>query len=65
MGTLLAAIFIAIVAVALFIQRRPLAQMQAMVLGGSILPGCVVAEAVVLLVIAVAFAIVHFAGLLS
>jgi hypothetical protein len=65
MGTLLTAIFLASVALALFIQRRPLAHMQAMVLGGSVVPGCVVAEAVVLLAIAIAFAVVHFTGLLS
>jgi len=63
MGTLLTAIFLASVALALFI--RPLAHMQAMVLGGSVVPGCVVAEAVVLLAIAIAFAVVHFTGLLS
>ena len=48
------ALFIAIVAVVVFFQRRALAQMQAGILGGSVVPGCVVAEAVVLLLIAVA-----------
>lgn len=65
MGTLLVALFLAAVAVALFIQRRALAQMQAMVLGGSIAPGCVVAEAVLLLGIAVAFAVAWWTGALS
>jgi hypothetical protein len=50
----LAGLFIAIVAVVVFLRRRPLAHAQALVLGGSVLPGCVIAEAVVLLLIAIA-----------
>jgi hypothetical protein len=49
----LAGLFIAIVAVVVFLRRRPLAHAQALVLGGSVLPGCVIAEAVVLLLIAI------------
>jgi hypothetical protein len=63
MLNLFIAIFIAIVAVLVFIQRRRLAQMQAMTLGGSIGPGCVVAEAVVLLVIGIVFGVAYFSGL--
>lgn len=62
MGNLFAAIFLALVAAAVFIQRRRLAHMQALTLGGSIRPGCVIVEAIVLLLIAVIFAIVHFSG---
>ena len=62
MSSLFIAIFIAVVALLVFIQRRRLAQMQAMTLGGSIRPGCVVVEAVVLLLIAVAFAFAYFSG---
>jgi hypothetical protein len=54
---LLAGIFIAIVAVIVYVKRRELARAQALVLGGSILPGCVVAEAVVLLLIGLAIAL--------
>ena len=54
---MLAAIFIAVVAVIVFLQRRRLAHAQALVLGGSILPGCVVAQAIALLLIAVTIAI--------
>jgi hypothetical protein len=54
MAALLAALFIAAVAVGVFLRRRQLAHAQALVLGGSILPGCVIAEAVVLLLIAIA-----------
>ncbi len=39
-------------AVAILVRRRDFASFQANVLGGSILPGCVIAEAVVLLAIA-------------
>lgn len=52
-----AGIFIAIVAIIVFLQRRRLAHAQALILGGSVLPGCVVAEAIVLLLIAVAIAL--------
>jgi hypothetical protein len=48
------ALFVALVAVVVFMQRRPLAALQAGLLGGSVVPGCVVAEAIVLLAIAVA-----------
>ena len=60
MMALLSALFIALVAVVVFLRRRQLAHAQALVLGGSVLPGCVVAEAVVLLLIAVAIAITGF-----
>jgi hypothetical protein len=56
-------IFIAVVAVLVFAQRRRLAQMQAMTLGGSVGPGCVIAEAAVLLLIAIAFAVAYFSAL--
>lgn len=46
--------FIALVAVVVFFKRRELATFQANILGGSILPGCVIAEAVALLLLAVA-----------
>ena len=58
MASLLAGAFIAIVAVVVFLRRQQLAHAQALVLGGSILPGCVVAEAVVLLRIGIAIALV-------
>jgi len=45
-------LIIAAVAVALFVDRRRLAAFQANILGGSILPGCVVAEAALLLILA-------------
>lgn len=51
--SLFAAVFLAIVAVVVFVQRRRLAQAQALVLGGSVMPGCVIVEAIVLLLIAI------------
>ncbi|HEX8170297.1 MAG TPA: hypothetical protein VF824_07145 [Thermoanaerobaculia bacterium] len=39
-------------AVALFLARRPMASLQAGLAGGRINPGCVVAEAAILLLIA-------------
>jgi hypothetical protein len=63
MPTLFAAIFMAVVAVIVFVQRRRLAQMQALVLGGSVFTGCVVIEAVVLFVIAIVFSVAYFRGL--
>jgi hypothetical protein len=57
MASLLAGAFIAIVAVVVFMRRRQLAHAQALVLGGSILPGCVIAEAIVLLLIGIAIAL--------
>lgn len=54
---LFAGVFIAIIAVIVFLQRRRLAHAQALILGGSVLPGCVVAEAIVLLLIAIVIAL--------
>jgi hypothetical protein len=50
----IAAAFLAVVAVIVFAQRKQLAKLQAGILGGSVFPGCVVAEAIVLLLIAMA-----------
>lgn len=63
MGTLFAGLFLALVAAIVFAQRRRLAEMQALILGGSIGPGCVVAQAIVLLVLAAVFAFAYFTGL--
>jgi hypothetical protein len=48
----LAAALFAVVAVALYAAREPLARGQALVLGGRIGAGCVIAEAVLFLVLA-------------
>jgi hypothetical protein len=59
MGPWVVAAFIAAVGVLIFARRRQLAQMQAMILGGSVVPGCVVAEALALLVAAAAVVLAH------
>ena len=51
-----AAAFVAIIGILVILQRRSLARAQAMILGGSILPGCAVAEGIALLLIAAAIA---------
>lgn len=57
MAAYLGALFIIAVAVAMFVTRRQMAEAQAAVIGGSVHPGCVVAEVVVLLLIALAIAL--------
>jgi len=57
--TWFAIVLAAVVALALIVARRPFAEMQAMVLGGRVAPGCVIAEAAVLLVIALAIFLVR------
>lgn len=53
--------FIALIGIVVILQRRSLARAQALILGGTILPGCAVAEGVALLVIALA--IIVFGGM--
>ena len=53
----LSAVILAIVGIAVILQRRPLAQMHALILGGTVRAGCIVAEGVVLLVFAVLIAV--------
>lgn len=48
----LAGAFFAAIAVALFAAREPLSRGQSLVVGGRIGPGCVIAEAIALLVLA-------------
>ena len=51
--------FLGIVAIVMILQRRSLARMQALIFGGSMPAGCVVAEAVALLVLAVAIVVIE------
>lgn len=55
-------VFVSLVAVALFVRRREVATFQALVLGGSIRPGCAIAQAIVLLAIALLIAVLHLRG---
>jgi len=45
--------------------RRPLADGQAIVFGGSMVPGCIVAEAIVLFVLAALVIVAYRYGLFS
>ncbi|HEX7149934.1 MAG TPA: hypothetical protein VF618_00490 [Thermoanaerobaculia bacterium] len=60
----LVAAFLVAVAAAIYFNRRKLAEVQALIFGGSIVPGCVVAEAIVVLLIAVAFIVAANSGLI-
>jgi hypothetical protein len=51
------AAFVALVALIVFIERKRLARLQGGILGGSIFPGCVVIQAVALLLIAIAMVV--------
>jgi hypothetical protein len=52
----------ALVAFALFWKRADASHMQGMLMGGRISPGCVIAEAVVLVMIAIAILVLHQRG---
>jgi hypothetical protein len=60
--TWFAVTFIALFGLVILFRRRDLASLQAMVLGGSIRPGCVIAEAIFLLVVAAVIAVLHLRG---
>jgi hypothetical protein len=47
----------------MIVARRPLASGQAIVFGGSILPGCVIAEAVAMFVLAALMVVAYRYGL--
>jgi hypothetical protein len=55
----LGALFVALVGVAMILLRKPAAHMQAMLAGGSMPPGCAVAEGIALIVLAIVIAIVE------
>ena len=57
MLAIVAGAFIALVGFFVILERRRLAQAQALVLGGSVLPGCAVVEGAVLIAIGVAIAV--------
>ena len=60
--TYLAVAFLLAVALIVFFTRRKLAQMQAAVLGGSVLPGCGTAQAIALFAMALLIVVAHVAG---
>lgn len=54
--------FVAAVGMGMLLWRHQLARLQALVLGGSVLPGCVVAQGAVLVVIAALIALLRMRG---
>jgi hypothetical protein len=60
MGWMLAgSLLVALAGVGLIVFRRQLANMQALLAGGSITPGCAVAEGIALIVLAIAIALLE------
>lgn len=60
--TWLTVVVVSLVALAVILRRREVANFQALVLGGSIRPGCAIAQGIVLLAIAVTIAVLHLRG---
>jgi hypothetical protein len=54
--------FVLLVAIFIFAQRRRLASIEAFVVGGSVGPGCVTAQAIILLVLGIAIAVLIATG---
>jgi len=52
-----------IVGIAMIATRRQLVELHAIVMGGSAMPGCIVAEAVVLFILAALIVVAHRAGM--
>ena len=59
-----AVIVLAVAGIATILARRQLAELQSMLAGGTLLPGCVVAEGIAILLLAVAVAVAAWMGLL-
>ena len=61
-----AAIAVLVVAgIAAILARRQLAELQSMLAGGTLLPGCVVAEGIAILLLAAIVAVAAWMGLLK
>jgi hypothetical protein len=58
----LSALILALVGVALIVVRRSAARVQSLLAGGNILPGCVVFEGIVFVVIAVGLVVAYLRG---
>lgn len=54
--------FVAAVGILIIVLRRPLASLQAVAAGGTVTPGCVIAEGVALLVLALVLFLLYRAG---
>jgi hypothetical protein len=56
----LAAIFVVATGIAVILAREPFARLEGIVAGGTVRPGCVVAQGALLFVLAIVIAILHF-----
>ena len=63
MIAVLSAAFLIALSFIFLMQKKQLAQLQALMVGATVGPGCVVAEAVALVLLAVAIVIAHLSGL--
>jgi hypothetical protein len=61
-GMLWSLVFIAVVGIVVIVLRKPLAQQQALLAGGRVVPGCVIAEGVALLLLALVLFLLYRAG---
>lgn len=60
-----AAIFIVIVGIATLVARNPFARMQGLIAGGTMPPGCVIAEGIALLLLAAVLLLMGANGVLD
>ena len=58
----LAAVVFATLGIVFIVRRHELSRAQSLVAGGTLMPGCVVVEGVILLLMAVAVVIAYMAG---
>jgi hypothetical protein len=61
----ISAIVFTAIGVYLFIRRRESAEAQSIAMGATVRPGCIVIEAVLFLLVAAAFIILHYMGWLG
>jgi hypothetical protein len=61
----LAALFVVATAGGLWLRRRDLAEMHSVLFGGTLGPGCVIVEAVALILLALLLVLGHFRGWLG
>jgi hypothetical protein len=60
----LAVLLFTAIGIYLIIRRRESAQGHSLFVGSTVLPGCIVAEGIVFILLAVAFLILHMVGIL-
>jgi hypothetical protein len=61
----IAVVVFALLGIIFIICRRDLARVQSLVAGGNLMPGCVIFEGIILLLMAVAVVIAHYFGVFT